>query len=385
MPKKHGSASLSPRRASVVLLISVAALSGISCKPAPPPAPVISLTTVMQTVREYGRGKEAAQPIPSKVLAAPATRPSHELYDADGAYQAHIALIFMQGDFAQLEQEAEKARASKARLTGGVWKLYGFYEGVANPSGEGHSTEADWSAQLADIKKWIAAYPESATARIALAEAYISYAWVARGVGYARTVTRSGWKLFGQRIEIAKSTLVEAARLKQKCPYWYGVMQNVALAEGWEESVARELFQRAAEFEPSFLTYYRGYAYFVLPKWYGKPGEAEEFAEEVSQKAGGLEGDIYYFEIGSEIACQYDLYESPVPRMSWERMKAGYAAIDQLYGQSNLKANRFAFMAYLLGDKPAAQEAFTFLGDNRDPTVWDKGQFAFVKAWASAP
>jgi hypothetical protein len=71
--------------------------------------------------------------------------------------------------------------------------------------------------------------------------------------------------------------------------------------------------------------------------------------------------------------------------MSWEKIKAGYAAIDQLYGQSNRKASRFAFMAYLLGDKPAAQEAFTFIGDNRDSAVWDKGQFAFVKTWASVP
>jgi hypothetical protein len=71
--------------------------------------------------------------------------------------------------------------------------------------------------------------------------------------------------------------------------------------------------------------------------------------------------------------------------MSWERIKAGYAAINQLYGPAYLKANRFAFMAYLLKDKPEAQEALAFVGDNRDPTVWDKGQFAFVQNWVSTP
>jgi hypothetical protein len=385
MPKKYLLASLSPRNVPIVLLFSVAALSGISCKPAQPVVPAISLSIVMQTVHEYGRSQQTAQLIPSKVLAAPATHSSHELYDADGAYQAHIALIFMQGDFAQLEQEAQKARITKARLTGAVWKLNGLYEGVEKPSAEGHPTEADWDAQLAELKKWIAAYPESATARIGLANAYVVYAWAARGVGYADTVTSSGWNLYGQRIALAKSTLIEAARLKEKCPFWYAVMQNVALAEGWEKSKARELFQQAVEFDPSFLQYYRSYAYFNLPKWYGEPGEAEQFAEEVSRNVTGPEADIFYFEIASEIACQYDLYDSPVPKMSWEKIKAGYAAIDQLYGQSNVKANRFAFMAYLLGDKPAAQEVFAFIGDNRDPAVWDKGQFAFVKAWASAP
>jgi tetratricopeptide (TPR) repeat protein len=362
------------------VLLMVAALSGVSCKPAQPAAPAIPLSTVMQAVREYGHG---AQPMVPKVLAAPASHPSRELDDADGAYQAHIALIFVQGDFAQLEKEAQKVRSSKARLTGAVWKLFGLYEGVARPSAAGHATEADWNAHVASFKKWIAAYPESATARIALANAYVAYAYAGRGEGYADTVTRTGWKLYGQRIELAKATLLEAARLKEKCPNWYGVMQDVALAEGWDKSKARELFDQAVEFDPSFLQFYRAYAYFHLPKWYGEPGEAERFAEEISQKIPGPEGDIIYFEIASEIACQYDLNRSPLPNMSWEKIKAGYFAIDRIYGQSNLKANRFAFMAYLFGDKPDAQEALAFIGDHREPMVWDKGQFAYVKAWAS--
>jgi len=310
---------------------------------------------------------------------------SNELYDADGAYQAHFAVIFAQGDFAQLEREARQARTSKARLTGGIPKLQAFYEGVAEPAGGSHPTEADWDTNFATIKKWIAAYPESATAHIALADTYVSYAWAARGNGSADTVTHSGWRLFDERIGLAESALLEAAHLKEKCPYWYAVMQNVALAEGWGKPLAKELFEQAVGFDPDFLQYYRSYAYFILPKWYGEPGEAEQFAEQVSKKVGADEGDIYYFEIASEIACQYDLYDSHMPDMSWEKIKRGYSAIDQLYGLSSVKANRFGFMAYLAEDKTAAQEAFTFIGDNRDPMVWDKGQFEFVKAWAATP
>jgi hypothetical protein len=69
--------------------------------------------------------------------------------------------------------------------------------------------------------------------------------------------------------------------------------------------------------------------------------------------------------------------------MSREKIKQGYAAIDRLYRQSNRKGNRFAYMAYLLGDKPAAHEAFAFVGDHRDPEVWSNDQFAFVRAWAA--
>ena len=80
---------------------------------------------------------------------------------------------------------------------------------------------------------------------------------------------------------------------------------------------------------------------------------------------GGPVGDSFYFEVASEIACQYDLKESPAPKMSWEKIKQGYAAIDRLYGQSNLKANRFAYMAYLLGTKPRPARHSTSLAITR--------------------
>jgi hypothetical protein len=382
MRKEHSS-SLFSHRALILLVLSVASLSGISCDRGQPVAQ-IPIGTVMQAVREYSPGQQTFQVALAKAPAAQTPSSSRDLYDGDEAYQAHIAVIFLQGDFAQLEQEAQRSRVSKARLTGGVWKLHGLYDGVVRPSSQFHPEDNDWDAQLVGIKKWIAAYPNSATARIALADFYTVYAWAARGVGYSDSVTRSGWKLFGQRIELAKSVLLEAARLKEKCPYWYTVMQEVALAEGWDKPLARELFEKAVEFEPGFLQYYREYAYFLLPKWYGESGEVEQFAEEISQKVGGPVGDTLYFEAASEIACQYDLNESPVPKMSWEKIKQGYAAIDRLYGQSNRKANRFAYMAYLLGDKPAAREAFAFIGDRREPQVWSNDQFAFVRAWAAA-
>jgi hypothetical protein len=52
----------------------------------------------------------------------------------------------------------------------------------------------------------------------------MSYAGAARGGGYADTVSQSGWNLFAERTTVAKATLIEAATLKEKCPYWYEAM-----------------------------------------------------------------------------------------------------------------------------------------------------------------
>jgi hypothetical protein len=62
------------------------------------------------------------------------------------------------------------------------------------------------------------------------------------------------------------------------------MMQEIALAQGWDKQQARELFDQATAFAPYFYHFYREYANFLLPKWYGEEGEIQAFAEEVSSR-----------------------------------------------------------------------------------------------------
>jgi len=272
------------------------------------------------------------------------------------------------------------------RLEGGVWKLFGFYEGVTKPHTGTQATDSDWDDHFATIKKWISAFPDSATARIALADSYVNYAWAARGSGYSDTVSESGWNLFGKRVELGKSTLLGAARLKEKCPYWYEAMQKVALAQGWQKQQARELLDEAAAFEPTYYHYYREYANFLLPKWYGQEGDTQAFAEEVSARLGDPNSSIVYFEIASLLACQCDAERDSLTGMSWPRVKQGYADLQRLYGTSNLKMNRFAYMSFVAGDKSSAHDTFALLGTSWNHVVWRSAEnFESAKVWASTP
>jgi len=340
----------------------------------------------MQAVREYGRGHQSSPAAPQMAIAPKAASASDELYDSDGPYQAHMATVFAKGDFVQLEQEAHQVRTSRARLKGGVWKLCGFYEGVSKPSTGSSATRSDWDGHFAALKKWITTYPNSATARIALAATYLNYAWEARGSGYSNTVSESGWSLFSQRVDLAKSTLLDAARLKEKCPYWYEAMQDVALAQGWPKQQARELLDEAAAFEPTYYHFYREYANFLLPKWYGEEGDTQAFAEEVSARLGDPDGSVVYFEIASLLACQCDSERDTLTGMAWPRIKQGYADLERQYGTSNLKMNRFAYMSFVAGDKSSAHDSFDLLGTSWNHLVWHSAyNFESAKAWASAP
>jgi|HubBroStandDraft_6_1064221.scaffolds.fasta_scaffold265202_1 hypothetical protein len=354
---------------------------GISCGRTHASGPV-DKATIIAAVRDYGTTKPSNQigtANPPKVGndAAP-LRPGDE-----GEYRTQVAAYLVEKNFDQLEKEVRQARESKSRFAGGVWVLFGFYDGVSEPVVGDQASDSDWKYHIGLLKNWIQARPESAAARLALAETYVKYADVARGSGYANTVSETGWKLDSERTDLAARELVEASRLKEKCPFWYEVMQQVALVQGWEKSETRELFDNAIAFQPDYYHYYREYANFLLPKWYGGPGEAERFAEEASSRVGGQEGSFIYFEIATLVTCQCDSTDADMENLSWPKIKAGYAALGQLYGYSNLKLNRYAHMAVEAGDKAAAQEAFSKIGDDWDHGVWHTGQkFETAKLWA---
>jgi len=94
---------------------------------------------------------------------------------------------------------------------------------------------------------------------------------------------------------------------------------------------------------------------------------------------------MIYFEIASLAACQCDAEKGVLQNYSWERIKSGYFAVRRNYGDSNLKANRFASMAYKEDDKGAAQQGFAVIGEKWSSDVWmNRETFDTVKAWAGS-
>jgi Domain of unknown function (DUF4034) len=337
-------------------------------------------SALVAAVHTYGSNHK---PVAEPSDAAPENPNAISILDDAADYKAQVAVWLAQRNFDALDQEARTARASKARMRGGVWKLYEFYQGVDSPVSGDKATDQEWKTQIATLNDWIKQKPDSAAARIALAGAYISYAGKARGTGYADNVSSSGWDVMRKRDNQAEAILLDAAKLPEKCPMWYEMMQNIALSEGWPKENARELFESAVAFEPDYYHYYREYANYLLPKWYGEQGEVETFATEAASRVKGKQGDFIYFEISSILTCQCDSQDSDMENLSWPRIKAGYAAMEEKWGTSKLKANRYAHMAVEAEDKPEARAAFEVIGDKWDLMTWH-GQENFERArdWA---
>lgn len=337
--------------------------------------------------REQDASKRPKNPCPPNVPCGDVSSQSQLTAslqdDRERMYRAQIQMLLDRRAFADLDQEADSVRASQERLGGGVWKLYVLFEVVAMAMTNGNNRVPGqlWLQRIALLQDWVAANPSSITARVALAYTWHGYAWAARGGGYANTVPDGAWKLFETRIAQAYSTLLEADKLPAKCPHWYLVMLLVARDMGWSKDQMRALFERAVAFEPSYYIYYREYASDLLPKWGGEPGEAEAFAEESYNRIGGRQGAFIYFEIATVLYCLCP--DNPQPTLSWPVLQEGFAEVEEQYGDTLLKLNRFAMLAYLYQDREVASRVFARLGDNWEPTVWvRRAIFDQARAWA---
>jgi tetratricopeptide (TPR) repeat protein len=344
-----------------------------------------------KSLGDIARELRTRKPVVTKPEPSTSSPPARQTPDGIVSEPSEIARLtdevrrlVLREQFAALDEMADALRSSKARVPGGGWKLSRFYDAVNRiPSGI-ESTDRDWQRQFAFFQRWISARPKSITARVALADAYISYAWEARGDGYANTVTQQGWRVFGERMQQAQKALLAGAELPSKCPRWYEVMQQVALAAGADKNQLRAVFEKAIEFEPDYFAYYQQYARALLPKWTGAPGDTEEFADESYRRVGGKKGAHIYFEIASNLCNRCGDFSSG--GYSWGRIQEGFAAMEELYGVLPLKLNRFAMLAATYGDKEAAAKAFQRIGPNWDRSVWGtRGRFESQKSWAGLP
>lgn len=362
---------------STFLALSVFATSSTRATAAAPSASAaspVATDSLMKTIREYGVGHKGT------LTPDPPTKPD----ETDEAYSARIRALMAKEDFAQLEKLQQQNRADRGRLIGGIWKSEDLYDAISEPSAPGPENDAAFELQISRAKKWVAAYPQSATARLALAKLYIEYGYHARGTGYANTVSDSQWDKFHNRLAQGKAVLLEAATLKTKDPAWYMDMLFVALDEGWDKARTRELFDQATAFEPDYYHFYRQYANYLSPQWYGEAGDIRALAEEVSSKLPEPHGSILYFYTVSILTCYCQEAMQALPQVSYAKAKQGYDNITRLFGASNLVANRFAFVAATFRDQSGAHAAFAAI-NKMEPGVWYTEQiFNGAREWANA-
>lgn len=286
-------------------------------------------------------------------------------------YEKLVRTLFYDEQFNELEKMANDLRDKKSHFPEGLDKLFYFYDALDNPSPE---TEENYQRVFSILNKWSEKYPNSITERVAEAGTWVNYGWFARGSGWARTVTKDGWQLLDVRLKKAYEILTQTDISKTgECPERFSLLMKVGLGQGWDREKFETIFKSAVSYDPSYYRFYFDKTVYLLPRWEGKPGEWQRFAEEATKLTPASEGMTAYTRIllstwtyGS--AGEWDTFD--YLGVSWEKMKQGFLDMEKNYPGSSWNSNYFALFATIANDTDTAYDLFQKIGDNPDLGVW---------------
>jgi len=277
--------------------------------------------------------------------------------------------LFAKRDFAQLEELAERSRQDPKVFASGTCAIVVFYRAFHERPNT--TSDHEWQKEIEGLQDWIAAKPESVTARVALASVWVVYAWAARGNGYGEKHP----ELMMERLEKAHSVLDEARRLGPKCPGWYFQAENVALGEGWGRKEVDEVFEEGRKLYPDVLEISLARSYYLQQRWYGNPGEWEAFVTKSADQVGGEEGDILYARLLWYLDSKSDnvFGDGDIP---WERVKRSFRVLLKRYPESLNALGAFARLACHAQDWATARQTFEQIGDRVELKTWkNKAEF----------
>jgi hypothetical protein len=236
--------------------------------------------------------------------------------------------LLLSSRFNELEEMAEKYRESRKKFKNGEWELNTFYAGLTHYLISVPAKDENWEDRLEKLREWVKSNPDSVTARIALSECLVGYAFAGRGYGYADSVTDEHWRLFHERLSEAQNVLNGTADKRDKDPQWQAASMRFT-GDGWTKDKYEQIFEDAVSSNPDFAMYYFRTAVILMPRWYGRKGDFEKFIADAADRIGGKEGDILYAQIIWFLDRNFGLDNlgRMNPNLDWLRVKQGVESI----------------------------------------------------------
>ncbi len=294
-----------------------------------------------------------------------------------------VKSLFTYEKFAELDVELERLLASRELDADGRLKSRLAMEELLIPS---HRVDHIFNAYFELYNEWLEHSPNSHFAHAGIGALYINYAWQARGVGFAGTITSEASKLFQERLKQAAKSLTKAYELKPKNSFVATKMMTVAkVSSGWPETEVKLWFERAVEAEPTDLVSYQAMENFLLPKWGGSFKECLAFAREAvknSPKDSMVPAILPQVHWGIYLTeDNKDYFKDP---KIWTEVKAVYDELSKRFPESQERHNWFARTACLAEDYTTAQGEFDLIGENWHKDVWNsKENFLYYRNLAA--
>jgi len=271
--------------------------------------------------------------------------------------------------FKTLDKLAAEFRDKNSLASDGQPRLMGFYSGLAKSDANCRTpnhTEAQWEEHKTLLTEWARVSAQPTVPRLALAELETSYAWRARGSGYANTVTEEGWVLFRKRLANSRAMLENMPPEARNDPDWYSAMLTVALGQGWKPEQFDQLYRQAVGKYPYYFAYYFTKGQFYSAKWHGSQDEFKDFVNESVKATEQKLGQTMYARLNWS-AYSNTMFQDG--QTDWSRMKHGF---DKMLADfpDPWNRNNFAKFACIAGDKKTLREQLELIGDHVASAAW---------------
>jgi hypothetical protein len=185
---------------------------------------------------------------------------------------------------------------------------------------------------------------------------------------------------------MADEVVAEAEKITTSEVPLYHVWTTVGLGLKWPADKYEVIFQKGIKADPNFLPIYYSKLQKLLPRWHGKPGDVERFAEEVADKRGGEEGDMLYMFLARRLAewqGKEDFFD--YAEISWPRMKRGFEARIKNPRNRNLEMNHYCYFACLKKERSTAKRLFDEIGNQWRSEAWgNQGVFEQWRKWTGS-
>lgn len=231
--------------------------------------------------------------------------------------------------------------------------------------------QPDWSASLSRVDDLKKKYPGKAFVALADADYWVSYAWNARGGGFASSVTPDGWRLFKERMETAEKVLNDAKPYASQMPSWYNKMIIIQSALDRPAEERDKIFLDGAR---KYKTYYPTYftmLRFLSPKWGGSWGTVDNLVKWSVDNTKETDGNSMYARL-----YWYASGDFPAGRLfkethaTWPKMKQGFEDLMARHPKSKWNLNNFARFACVANDQSTFLKLRNQMGKDVIEAAW---------------
>ncbi len=211
----------------------------------------------------------------------------------------------------------------------------------------------------------------------------LAWGWLARGTGWASSVTEEGWRLLRERLRLADADLRYAASLDPADPTPWSFLIRVGLGLSWDKAAVRAVFEETRRRDPEHYPAHRQMLWAVSPKWGGTDADMFDFARSIAQ-AVPFGSDLKLL----PMLAHFERFDAIDREQGFPQAKAygAQAAAEVIHAQmagplapqhrprawTHLARQKLLEWFYMNADRQRTRDELNALGHRIDPVMWGK-------------